>query len=210
MKKLISCLFLMTCCQLYADTTFTVDKITYALQSDINYVKVVGCTKSLEEVIIPETVQYSNKPRTVNEIQYQAFYNSSSATSSSLYKFTKVTLPNTITKIGNNAFQGCTSLAQINIPESVKTIGTGAFYGCTSLTSVKIPNSVTRMEGNAFNGCTSLTTVNIPDSITIIGGNIFKNCPIESIEIPNGVESIGGSAFYGTKIKTIVIPESVN
>jgi hypothetical protein len=212
MKKLVSCLFLMACCQLYADTTFTVDNISYTVQEDdARYVKVVGCTKSLKEVVIPETVQYSYMTRTVNEIGTKAFYNSPSVTTSSeLYKFTSITLPSTITKIASNSFYGCSSLTQVNIPESVKTIGNGAFYKCTALTSVKIPNSVTRMEGNAFNSCTSLTTVNIPDSITIIGGNIFKNCPIESIEIPNGVESIGGSAFYGTKIKTIVIPESVN
>jgi hypothetical protein len=127
-----------------------------------------------------------------------------------LYKFTKVTLPNTITKIGNNAFQGCTSLAQINIPESVKTIGNSVFQSCTSLTAVKIPNSVTEIGYNVFADCTSLSSVNIPDSITTINQYTFKNCPIESIEIPKGVTIIYSAAFYGTKLKTIVIPESVS
>ncbi|MDE5775787.1 MAG: leucine-rich repeat domain-containing protein, partial [Treponemataceae bacterium] len=57
-------------------------------------------------------------------------------------------------------FRGCTSLESVTIPDSVTSIGDGAFHGCTSLTNVTIPASVTSIWNSAFDGCTSLTTIN--------------------------------------------------
>ena len=59
-----------------------------------------------------------------------------------------ITLPSSITSIGNYAFYGCSSLADITIPDSVTSIGDYAFDNCTSLTEIRIPNSVTSM-GNS-------------------------------------------------------------
>ena len=70
-----------------------------------------------------------------------------------------ITIPNSVTGIRSETFRGCTSLASITIPDSVTSIGEGAFSGCTNLTSVTIPNSVTGISYNAFSGCTSLTDV---------------------------------------------------
>jgi len=70
-----------------------------------------------------------------------------------------VTIPNSVTLIGSEAFSGCTGLMSVTIPNSVTTIGVGAFYGCTGLTSVTIPNSVTSIGYNTFSGCTSLTSI---------------------------------------------------
>ena len=59
------------------------------------------------------------------------------------------------------------------IPSSVKKIGDGAFNGCTSLKSVTIPNSVTEIGERAFNDCTGLKSVTIPNSVTKIGDYAF-------------------------------------
>ena len=89
---------------------------------------------------------------------------------------TNVTIPESITSIGNSAFDNCTSLTSVTIPNSVTSIGDYAFYNCTSLTSVTIPNSVTSIGDYAFSYCSSLTSVTIPESITYIENNAFSYC----------------------------------
>ena len=122
-----------------------------------------------------------------------------------------IVIPNSVTSIGVSAFYGCTSLTSINIPNSVTSIGEGAFGNCTKLTSIEIPNSVTRIGNSAFNGCTSLASVDIPNSVTSIDRYAFQGCTsLASIDIPNSVTSIGEVAFYGcTSLTSIDIPNSV-
>ncbi|MBE6752386.1 MAG: hypothetical protein E7556_07660 [Ruminococcaceae bacterium] len=116
-----------------------------------------------------------------------------------------------VTKIGSNAFIGCTSLTNVTIPDSVTIIGSNAFIGCTSLTNVTIPDSVTSIGDAAFYGCTSLTNVTIPDSVTIIGNFAFYSCEsLTNVTIPDSVTSIGGWAFYDCESLTnVTIPDSV-
>lgn len=64
-----------------------------------------------------------------------------------------------VTSIGNYAFEDCTGLTSITISNSVTSIGDNTFYGCASLTSVTIPNSVTSIGDYAFSGCTGLTDI---------------------------------------------------
>ena len=83
------------------------------------------------------------------------------------------TIPNSVTTIGEGAFNGCHFLTSIKIPNSVTTIGEGAFNGCYSLTSINIPNSVTTIGESAFACCRSLIRINIPNSVTTIGKCAF-------------------------------------
>jgi hypothetical protein len=115
---------------------------------------------------------------------------------------TSVTIPDSVTSIGTNAFYGCTSLTSVTIGTSVTSIGTNAFYN-TGLTSVTIPDSVTSIGTNAFYGCTSLTSVTIPDSVTSIGTNAFYNTGLTSVTIPNSVQTIGSNAFQGSGLATV-------
>jgi len=109
---------------------------------------------------------------------------------------TSVTIPNSVTSIGNSAFYVCTSLTSITIPDSVTVIGYSSFKFCTSLTSITIPDSVTSIVTGVFSGCTSLTSITIPDSVTSIEWGAFEGCTgLTSITIPDSVACIGNYAF---------------
>ena len=89
---------------------------------------------------------------------------------------TSVTIPNSVTSIGNGAFNGCRGLTSITIPNSLTSIGGIAFYGCRGLTSITIPNSVTSIGRSAFSYCSGLTSVKCLASIPpSIGNNSFQN-----------------------------------
>ena len=109
-----------------------------------------------------------------------------------------ITIPNSVTSIGEYAFSGCSGLTSITIPNSVTSIGEYAFYGCSGLTSITIPNGVTSIGDGVFKGCSGLTSITIGNSVTSIGKSAFYGCSgLTSITIPNSVTSIGEYAFYG-------------
>ncbi len=126
-------------------------------------------------------------------------------------KFTKLTIGDSVTSIGEWVFSGCTSLTSITIPDSVTSIGVQAFYYCTSLTSVTIPDSVTSIGSEAFSDCTSLTSITIPDSVTSIGEGAFSNCDsLASVTIPDSVTEIGyGAFYYCTSLTSVTIGNGV-
>ena len=85
-------------------------------------------------------------------------------------------IPNSVTSIGNYAFEYCSSLTSINIPEGITSIGDSAFRGCSSLTNIEIPSSVTSIGDSVFRECSSLTSIEIPSSVTSIGSGAFYDC----------------------------------
>ncbi len=140
---------------------------------------------------------------------------------------TNVTIPESVTELGDRSFLGCQKLTafygkfsstdhrcliingvlnsfapaevtEYAIPADVTKIGNGAFAACKNLISVTIPDSVTEIGEMGFGGCTSFTNITIPDSVTKIGNEVFYGCTsLANVAIGSGVTSIGAGEFNG-------------
>ena len=109
---------------------------------------------------------------------------------------TKVTLPDTVTKLGDDAFAYCHVLEEINIPSAVQSIGQLAFESCYALKQVTIPEGVTAIGQQTFSGCRSLQNVTIPSTVKTIGVYAFEGCDtFTRVVIPEGTTSIAQMAF---------------
>ena len=103
-----------------------------------------------------------------------------------------ITIPNSITNIGNASFYDCGSLRTIVLPNGMTTIDAVTFYYCYSLQKVLIPNGITNIGNNIFYYCYSLEVLSIPDSITQMGGGIFYYCrSLQTLIIPDSVTTTG-------------------
>ena len=144
------------------------------------------------------------------------------------------TVPNNVTEIMDNAFEGNTDITSIKIPSNVKSIGNYAFNDCTNLTSVIIDNEATNIGYGVFGGTMWLENeqrentlviinnilidahaavgeVSIPDGVVSIGVGAFSGCiNITNVIVPSSVKTIEASAFEGcTELTNITIPDSV-
>jgi hypothetical protein len=157
-------------------------------------------TKS--KLTIPEKVTFSGKEYTVTSICSYAFYRCS--------KLSSIKLPDTITEIGEGAFDGC-PLRSITLPKSLERIEHDAFSCCEKLTSVIIPDAVTNISCFAFSWCHNLQAfVTSPKNTAYctVDGVLFSKdktrliiYPKGKLEnsyiIPGSVTTIGDGAFMG-------------
>jgi len=144
----------------------------------------------------------------IKEIGYRAFKSGCD------YSLSSVKIPKSVTKIGSEAFRGCSKLESIEIPDSVTEIGEKAFKS-SSLASVVIPDSVTKIGDKAF----EYTDINelshplltIKNGIAIKDGTVLYSANYTSkITLPDGVTKIGEKAFYEfSGLYSMVLPESL-
>lgn len=155
---------------LYNGTNYTVTKIaTWAFYDARN---------TLTEVTLPNTV---------DEIEYQAFFNCSN--------LTKVIIPEGVRKIGQAAFYGCSQLTSITIPSTITNMDT-AFSGNTALSHVTLTNGISKISSNAFERCTGLTEVEIPASVDQICPFAFNGCTnLKRVLLEKNIKTINVNAF---------------
>lgn len=97
-----------------------------------------------------------------------------------------------LTSIGNDAFNGCTSLASIILPDGLTSIGFAAFGGCTSLALTSLPEGLTSIGSYAFSGCPNMRVTVIPETVTSIGVGAFNGWKNNTkMTIPASLTSIG-------------------
>jgi len=123
-----------------------------------------------------------------------------------------VSIPSTITglpvsRIADFAFQNC-YMTSVTIPSSVTYLGNFAFRYDSALTNVIIPSSITRLNSEVFEGC-GLSQITLPNSITSMAEGVFAFCPLTSLTIPDSVTNIGDNVFSHTSLTSITIPQSV-
>lgn len=200
--------------------TFTIDNIEYRVTGvDPAEVEVSNGTNfNGENLVISSTVKNAGTTYTVTAIGDKAFYNNQ--------RFKTITFPDTLTKIGNNAFMYCYGLeGALTLPEGLKEIGELAFSPYVSgsyvpqpinITSVNLPDSLEKLGAAAFQG-TKITSVTIPQKITVLDREVFGCCfELSSVTLPDGLTAIGtdgqyaGGPFQHCKsLKTITLPDSV-
>ena len=134
--------------------------------------------------------------------------------------YTALSISNHVTNICAYAFSGSGVNSAVTIPASVTTIGERAFYGC-GITSVDIPSTVTDIGTFAFGNCTSLSSINVDggnanysssdgvlynkDATTLICYPAGKTTP-DTYKLPSTITSIADGAFaYNTSLKTITV-----
>lgn len=121
----------------------------------------------------------------------------------------EVILPQSVTRIEDNTFNGCTSLSTVNF-EKIEEIGDMAFYNCTNLTGNIILTSLKTLGSQAFYECTNISAIEMP-VVTEIGDSAFEmdydRGKLSNVSMPN-VSSIGRAAFrYCKKLQSVYIPQ---
>ena len=154
-------------------------------------------------VSIPSTVEIGGSTYVVTAIAEDAFKDETA--------LTNVTIPSTVTSIGESAFAGCSNLETVEVQGEVTSIAPSAFEDCTSLTSINVPETVTTIGESAFAGCTSLTSVSVPAGVATIEANTFANCTsLTTVEVKGELTEIAADAFNGcTNLTSMTVAGTV-
>ena len=207
-KTILLVLCLLACICVKASVTYSPQPYDYddyvfrykILSETDKTIAVVGMAHETyykgESVTVPSTTQFNGVTYTVTTIGYKAFY---------MDNFTSFTMPNTVTVIENDAFNGA-DIDNMTLSTSLRKIGDQAFlrtsptYGNTSAGTLRfvIPSTVEYVGRQAFGGpafisvdlsrtkitelnqtfygATNMTSVSLPSTITVLKDNAFRNC----------------------------------
>jgi len=97
-----------------------------------------------------------------------------------------MTIPNSVKRIGREAFGFCKNLSSIQLSENLESISEGAFEECVSLKNITIPINVKSIEEAAFAGCSTLSEIIIPENVEMIDNYAFFMCSrLENVSVLN-------------------------
>lgn len=172
----------------------SVDNILYEIDSSSGIAVCSGFEdKSVEtqDIKILESITYSGRNYTVQSIKDRAFKDC-------LNIYGHLTIPNSIEKIGEQSFQGCTNLVSLSLGLGVVEIGNSAFDKCINLSgSLNLKNNITIIGNNAFSYTGFEGDLYIGDSVTSIGERAFEFTNFKgTLHLGSSLRSIGEMAFY--------------
>ena len=126
-------------------------------------------------------------------------------------KIQSVTIPQSVTSIGEAAFAQCRALQSLTIDDAATSIGDWAFNECLKLTTLSLGEKITKIGDYAFDDCRILNNVTIPQSVTSIGEQAFGRCyGMDSFTIKDAATSIGEYAFWDCqKLETLSLGENI-
>lgn len=183
--------------------TFADGPLTWAFDANGATATITGCTGCTGSVAIPGTVTANGYSATVTAIDAPAsgsrgvFLNNGSVTA--------VSIPGTVTSVGDEEFQNTTGITSMSIPSSVTSIGYCSFCGMTSLTSMTIGSGLQSIGGHAFHWQTSYTGgYTIPASVTSIGGNVFNGTPLTSLTFAGNAPQADDAVLSATPALTSI------
>jgi len=155
--------------------------------------KIVANNPSITEIVVPDGV---------TEIGEGAFYDAKNT-------LEKVVLPESLVKIGKQAFAFCQKLTAIDLPAHLTEIAENAFQEC-GLKSIVCPKGLKKIDSYAFGQCKSLESVVLPDSVVKIGKQAFAHCEkLTAIDLPGNLVEIDDRAFQECGLKSLVCPKGL-
>ena len=177
----------------------------YSLDEDGN-ATITGYSGSVSALAIPQTID-GHKVVAIGEGAFKGTC------------LVNVTIPDTVTVIGDSAFENCDNLKNVKISENLKKLGMMAFGNCDALTEIEIPKNITTVAYNEFynpvrgpfTGSNSLQTVVFEEGMTWLPGYILAGCSgFTTVKIPETVTEIGKGAFRDcSRLESITIPDTV-
>lgn len=153
------------------------------------------------DIYIPKTVKNNGKTYKVTKVSDRAFAGNKrlrtvnisdteiseigNAAFSGCMFLNCVSMPNTVTRIGDDAFH-MTNISAIELPTSLRTLGKRAFY-FSAIKEVSLPEGLTKIDSRTFSGCASMTEVKVPTSVEAISDDAFENSPmLKKIDVASG------------------------
>ena len=172
--------------------------IKYAIEN--NLATIVGATDSVKcDIKIPEMIFGNVK---VVGVADKAFYKRGDVTS--------ITLPDSVTYVGKNAFAWCPALKSVKM-NGATVIDDRAFMGDTTLSSIEFSDKLIEIGTKAFAYCSSIVAIELPENLEYLGSGAFEGCRyLKFISIPSGIDVIGNGTFYAcTSLCEVSLPEKL-
>lgn len=196
--------------------TVTSGDFVFTLDDDTREAELTQYKGTAANVVIPGTITDGGISYSVTSIGKLAFMDGNQSNTT----MQQVTIPSTVTTIGEQAFASCSALTTVTIPASVTSIGFTPFFSCRSLTSLTVASGNTKYDSRE--GCNAIietstntlvagsATSTIPSTVTAIGDYAFYMMPIASIVIPGSVKTIGKAAFiYCSYLTSVTLSEGL-